>query len=149
MATAAFISNTSNTTFRILSDNQTVVDLIGTITGSCSSNLQITNITATPYNDSNPLPSPDQAIQYYRASSIALTLDGYNNTAGLSNGTNVPLPSNIDNTLLNCMNTTIGTTAPLVNAASGSGISSSMIRTAPTSGLFGLAWIIWMVLYLS
>ena len=149
MATAAFPSNTSNTTFRILSDNQTVVDLIGTITSSCSSNLQTTNITATPYNDSNTLPNPDQAVQYYRASSIALTLDGYNNTADLSNGTNVPLPSNIDYSLLDCMNATIGTTAPLVNAASGSSMSTSMIRTAPVSGLLGLVWIIWMLLYLS
>jgi len=140
--TSIFSSNTMNTTFRILSDNQTVIDLISTITSPCSSNLQTTNITPTAYNDPSTFPKPEQAIQYYRASSIVLTLDGYNNTADLTNGTsNVPLPSNIDQTLLNCVNTTIGRTAPLVNAASGAG-------AVPATGLLGLAWIVWILLYL-
>ncbi|KAF8348438.1 hypothetical protein F5887DRAFT_1129407 [Amanita rubescens] len=147
LVSAPFSSNTTNTTFRIISDNQTVIDLIGTITSSCSSDLQTTNITATLYNDSAPIPQPEQVIQYYRASSIALTLDGYNNTADLTNSTSdVPLPSNIDQNLLTCLNATIGNAAPLVNAASGSGIASSVIRTAPTTGLLGLALIIWMLL---
>ncbi|KAF8348442.1 hypothetical protein F5887DRAFT_879841 [Amanita rubescens] len=140
--TSIFSSNATNTTFRILSDNQTVIDLISTITSPCSSNLQTTNIAATAYSDSSTFPKPEQAIQYYRASSIVLTLDGYNNTADLTNATsNVPLPSNIDQTLLNCVNTTIGTTAPLVNAASGAG-------AVPATGLVGLAWIVWILLYL-
>lgn len=142
LVTSVFSSNTTNTTFRILSDNQTVIDLISTITGPCSPNLQTTNITATAYNDSSTFPRPEQSIQYYRASSIVLTLDGYNNTADLTNATsNVPLPSNIDQTLLGCVNATIGTTAPLVNGASGSG-------AVPTTGLLGLAWIVWVLLYL-
>ena len=111
----------------------------------CSSYLQTTNITPTAYNDSSTFPKPEQAIQYYRASSIVLTLDGHNNTADLTNATSyVPLPSNIDRTLLDCVNITIGTTAPLVNPLS----SAGAVQAVPTTGLLSLAWIIWMLLYL-
>jgi hypothetical protein len=47
-----------------------------------------------------------------------LTLDGYNNSAALSNdenATNIPLPSGIDTTLMNCLNQTIGAAVPLVD----------------------------------
>ncbi|KAF8348437.1 hypothetical protein F5887DRAFT_586979 [Amanita rubescens] len=153
LATAVFPSNftSTNTTYRILSDNHTLTDLIPQIIYACRwSSLEAGNLTVMPYNESSPLPRPEQAIQYYRASSIVLTLDGYNNTADLTNGTsNVVLPSNIDQNLLMCLNTTIGVTAPIVNAALGSGsMASSVMGTAPTSGLLGFAWIIWLLLYL-
>ena len=49
-----------------------------------------------------------------------LTLDGYNDTAALENDTNATataLPSWVDTTLLNCLNQTIGQSAPLFSGA--------------------------------
>jgi hypothetical protein len=59
-------------------------------------------------------------MQYYRASSVSLTLDGYNNTGALeADGTpNTPLPTNIDTNLMNCLNATIGEAVPLIGSAS-------------------------------
>ena len=61
---------------------------------------------------------PNQVVQYYRASSVALTLDEYNNSATFSSNQNTidtPLPSNIDTTLLNCLNQTIALSVPLAD----------------------------------
>ncbi|KAG6377300.1 hypothetical protein JVT61DRAFT_15088 [Boletus reticuloceps] len=138
MAEATFASNSTNTTFHVLSDNSTVSSLISSIDANCSSSLSSSSSTSPqPYNASVPgTPSPSQAIQYYRASSIVLTLDGYNNSATSSSDPNVTdssLPSGIDMTLLVCLNQTIGLAAPLVN---GAGIRWS---TVPSSGsLLGL-----------
>ncbi|KAJ7136823.1 hypothetical protein C8R44DRAFT_948503 [Mycena epipterygia] len=58
--------------------------------------------------------------EYYRASSVALSLDGYNDIAVFApeNSTaNTPLPAGIDMTLLGCLNGTIGNAVPLVDGA--------------------------------
>lgn len=142
MMTAAFQSKSQNTTFRVVADNTTVVSLISSIAANCSSNLgNTTAITPTTYNDSSTgPPQPEQAIQYYRASSVALTLDDYNNTGALgSDGTpNTPLPSNIDTNFLNCLNDTIGAAVPLVDGAMG------LVADAPSNvGIVALVWIVW------
>jgi hypothetical protein len=120
-------SSVSNSTFRVLADNSTVGSLVPDIVSSCGSQISgASSIQPTTYNDSGP-PGPQQAIQYYRASSIVLSLDSYNNTAAFSNDTNTPnspLPNNIDNNLLSCLNSTIGSNAPLVDGALGLKFSS-------------------------
>src|SRR4051794_25596517 len=114
MTQAAFVSNTpANTTFHVLADNSTTTTLISTLRSNCSASLSsLTSTYAVPYDPTQPgAPQPEQVVQYYRASSIALTLDGYNDTSALSDDDSlpdVPLPSNIDMTLLNCLNQTIG-----------------------------------------
>lgn len=76
-----------------------------------------------------------------------LSLDGYNNTvvliagndtnatdaSGATNTTipNIPLPTNINFDFVNCMNSTIGSAAPLVS----SGASSSLMLPTPLLGL--------------
>ncbi|KAF8530865.1 hypothetical protein JB92DRAFT_3092634 [Gautieria morchelliformis] len=116
---APFQPPDGSNTYRVLSDNTTVQALIASITANCS--LSTTSISAVPYNTSDPTqPKPEQVIQYYRSSSIALTLDGYNNSAVFSsdvNATDTPLPSNINGTFLDCLNQTIGAAAPLLDAA--------------------------------
>ncbi|KIK56934.1 hypothetical protein GYMLUDRAFT_46820 [Collybiopsis luxurians FD-317 M1] len=120
-------STLSPTTFHVLADNTTVIALISAITSNCTSfNL---NTTASSSNTTNPsalnasdpnAPKPEQAIEYYRASSVVLTLNGYNNSAALSdndNATNTPLPSGIDTTLQDCLNQTIGAAVPLIDGA--------------------------------
>lgn len=120
--TAAFPSSTSsNSTFRIMSDNATVASLVADITSSCGSSIFSPLNASEPYNEAGP-PTPAQAIQYYRASSIVLSLDNYNNSAVYSNDTNAEsssLPSNVDTNLLSCLNNTIGTSAPLVDGVPG------------------------------
>ncbi|KAG6872527.1 hypothetical protein C0995_009101 [Termitomyces sp. Mi166 len=121
LTTATFVSSSnSNTTFRLLADNATTVSLISDIQVSCSNNLNngSSSFVSTPYDDSlSSLPQAEQTVQYYRASTVALTLDGYNNTAVFEpEGTpDVPLPSKIDTTLLSCLNTTIGAAVPLIS----------------------------------
>lgn len=135
--TAALPSTSNgNSTFRLMSDNATVVSLLADIVSSCGSSISsASSIHPAPYNDSGP-PSPGQAVQYFRASSVVLSLDSYNNSAVFTNDTNAtssPLPSNIDTTLLTCLNNTIGNSVPLVDGAS---------RWSSPSGflLFVLVW---------
>ncbi|EMD42308.1 hypothetical protein CERSUDRAFT_79892 [Gelatoporia subvermispora B] len=117
MAFATFTSNTTNSTFHVLSDNSTVSSLITSITVNCTLGPG-SSTSPTPYNGTNMSePVPEQTIQYFRASTVALTLDGYNNTNAFTQGPNAtadPLPSWVDNTLLNCLNATIGEAVPLV-----------------------------------
>lgn len=131
MMTVAFPSPSVNSTFRVIADNSTIQSLVTDIVANCSSPLGTNNsFVAYTYNDTSISPKPEQTIQYYRASSVALTLDGYNNTGvfGDEGTPDTPLPSPIDTTLLNCLNYTIGEAVPLVSGANlryvgGSGIS--------------------------
>ncbi|KAF8554673.1 hypothetical protein OG21DRAFT_1496862 [Imleria badia] len=148
MAEATFASNSTNSTFHVLSDNSTVSSLITSIDANCSSSLSSSSSTSPQVYNASALgaPQPEQAIQYYRASSIALTLDGYNNSATLSsnpNATDSPLPSGIDMTLLNCLNQTIGLSAPLI---SGTGLRWS--TGPPSTSLLGLLLSVWWMLSL-
>ncbi|KAJ7182111.1 hypothetical protein C8R46DRAFT_811721, partial [Mycena filopes] len=124
MMFATFQSNaTTGGTFRLVADNNTVTTLTPIIAGNCSSHL-VSSPTSTPTafdNSGSGSAAPEEVVQYYRASSIALTLDGYNNSAVFApNDTSVsdtPLPTNIDFTLLDCLNQTIGNSAPLIDGA--------------------------------
>ena len=125
--TVPFSSSTQNSTFHLISDNSTAISLVKSIADACSSNLNSNStgsqsITAYDPNSNNTSnPKPEEAVQYYRASSIVLTLDGYNDTTALSqnastNTVDTPLPSWVDLNLLSCLNSTIGESAPLVDA---------------------------------
>ncbi len=139
LTTAAFPSN-SNSTFRLLSDNTTVSSLLTSLVTNCSSFISSpSSIVTSVYNDSGP-PIPGQAVQYYRASSVVLSLDSYNNSAVYTddpNGPDSPLPNNTDTNLLNCLNSTIGQSVPLVDGASGLKWSSP-----PGVGLLLLVWVV-------
>jgi hypothetical protein len=145
MVEATFLSSTSNTTFHLLADNSTVTSLITAIDSNCtSSNLSSSSSkTAVPLNASDPnAPKPEQAVEYYRASSVVLTLDGYNNTAALSddlNAVDTPLPTNIDTTLLYCLNQTIGVGVPLIDGA------GPRWATGPGAAAISLFWIVWFL----
>ncbi|KAJ7302719.1 hypothetical protein DFH08DRAFT_1089644 [Mycena albidolilacea] len=74
-----------------------------------------------PGNFSPPTsgPTTQEVVQYYRASSVALMLDGYNNTAYFLTSTDdTPLPESVDKEFLACLNFTIGAAVPLVDAPS-------------------------------
>lgn len=138
MAQTTFADKNSNNTFHLLADNATVTSLIDSVAANCTLG-NTTALTATPLSTSDPnQPRPEQAVQYYRASSVVLTLDGYNDTAALSNDSSIPdtpLPSWVDSSFLNCLNLTIGAAVPLVDSAS---LSWNM----PSMGFLGLIWIL-------
>ena len=128
MVKATFSSASANSTFFILADNSTVISLIDFVSTNCSSLINnptssSVDIIPPPFNSSDPLePRPESAIQYYRASSVVLLLDGYNNTGALSPSnltSNSPLPVWVDQPLLNCLNYTIGQSVPLMNPGPG------------------------------
>ncbi|KAJ7887030.1 hypothetical protein B0H14DRAFT_3726371, partial [Mycena olivaceomarginata] len=104
-------------TFQILADNATVLALMVSIAAKCS-NHDLVQHPDTPGNFSPPTSGPaPQEVQYYRASSVALTLDGYNNTAYFLNSTDdTPLPESVDKEFLACLTFTIGAAVPLVDA---------------------------------
>ncbi|KAI0070483.1 hypothetical protein K474DRAFT_1670025 [Panus rudis PR-1116 ss-1] len=123
MVTSSIVSSSSNNTFHIVADETTVTLLMPVIKFNCTNfniNETASPSTPSPYNSSGPLqPRPEQVVQYYRASSVALTLDGYNDTTALQDeptGPDVPIPSWVDGNLLNCINKTIGAAVPLVDA---------------------------------
>lgn len=136
--------SSKNSTFRIVADYSTIAELMLDIEADCGK--LINNGSSTFTGSRNPVamtntgtpsqPMPESAIQYYRASSIALTLDGYNNTAALSDDESAPptsLPSNYDGYLLACLNSTIGESALLVDGA-----TSGLFLMLPTWALLSM-----------
>ncbi|TFY79891.1 hypothetical protein EWM64_g4126 [Hericium alpestre] len=146
MTQAHFVSNVTGSSFHVFSDNTTLASLIASIQSNCTAfDLNNSSSSATPasYNGSDPSdPQPESAVQYYRASSVVLTLDGYNNTAAINgsaanvNATPAALPSGVDTTLLNCLNDTIGLGVPLLDAGVHWG--------PPQMRLLCLAWLAWV-----
>ncbi|KAF9052011.1 hypothetical protein BJ165DRAFT_1401437 [Panaeolus papilionaceus] len=142
-------SSNPTTTFRLLSDNFTVYSLIDDISANCSSHNLVTSTvlsSVTPYTDSpSSLPRPESVVQYYRASSISLALDGYNNSVAAYNYTDgvpdAPITglSTGDLDLMTCLNETIGLAAPLVGAAGSSwrmGAGSGVLLLPFAVGIF-------------
>ena len=147
MVASTFASNTQSTKFYLVADNDTATAMVPILQGNCSSLLDssVSN-TPVPYSLSDPnSPKPEEAIQYYRASSVALMLEGYNNTAQLSDNTSLPdtpLPTNINTTLLTCLNETIGAALPLVDAANPAAWNPGVTGSAYTISSF------WLLYYL-
>ncbi|KAF8983197.1 hypothetical protein BDQ17DRAFT_1261602, partial [Cyathus striatus] len=123
LSTATFNSKSGNSLFQLLADESTVLSLILSIQTSCASLLSNLTSTAVPYDGK---PGPEEAVQYYRGSSIALALDKYSSSlstfstnSSLPAGTSTFSPAGTDFELLECLNTTIGRRAPLVQAEVG------------------------------
>lgn len=136
--------------FRLLADNAAVTALVPDIIDACVPNanlgnansVHVVNYTGFGADDLLTAPKPEQAVQYYRASSVALTYNGYNNTAVLmpEGTTDAPLPDDVDLTLLGCLNDTIGQVVSLVDGSSVSGVA------AWPMGLVGLAYLVCIAL---
>ena len=152
MVTSTYASNTQNTTFYLVTDGDTADTMVSIIQQNCSSVLN-SGVSNTPvsYNTSDPnSPKPEEAVQYYRASSAALMLEGYNNTAQLSDNTSLPdtpLPSNIDTNLLTCLNDTIGAAVPLVDGAGSTAWNFGVTGSAYTISSFWLLYYVLSVIF--
>ncbi|KAL1749253.1 hypothetical protein HDZ31DRAFT_28000 [Schizophyllum fasciatum] len=113
----SFTSASGNTTLWVIADNSTTISLVDEIHDKCASLLSTsTSRLPVAYSDT---PRAESVVQYYRASSVALALDGYNNTAALTDDDKMaatPLPGWRNTDMLRCLNDTIGAAVPLVDA---------------------------------
>ena len=136
----------SNTTLRILADNATVLSLLGSVANNCSLG-NTSAISPLPLNFSDvSAPMPEQAIQYYRGSSVVLTVEGYNDTAALSNytsGPNTPLPGWMNESFVSCVNATIGEAVPLVNGDTSQNSQVPLTAASITLVVVGLWLMFW------
>ena len=144
--------SSSSPTFHVVSDNSTVTALIASIRANCSSVLGA-GVSSAPTAFDGPGPNPEQAVQYYRASSVVLTLDGYNNSAALSanasaNVQPAPLPGNVDRALLDCLNYTIGESVPMFSDLATTGSGTSLVMSAWVWTLFGPLYLVLCFWYL-
>ncbi|TDL24749.1 hypothetical protein BD410DRAFT_718553 [Rickenella mellea] len=136
------LNDTSGVTYRIVGDDSSVTAVYAALATNCSiANPTITNTTVAPFNPGT-YPQPEQVIQWYRASSFALSLDSYNNSAALFSNmplssnqsalplsSDTPLPAGQNSTFLKCLNTTIAASVPLrsVEGLSGNAIAYLVI----------------------
>lgn len=163
---SAFWTNVANIATRSDGDNTSATslyafDLVGDETSLrsvldvlVSSSCDVSNLTVVPYDSTNTSqPQPESAVQYFRSSSFALTMNGYNNTAALpsnqpaDNSTappnipDTPLPANhTDMTFLACVNSTIGEALPILD-------SGALLRIGQTQmgGFIGLFWLLMLL----
>ncbi|EJD46887.1 hypothetical protein AURDEDRAFT_184133 [Auricularia subglabra TFB-10046 SS5] len=141
----------TSSAYHVIADNSTAAALIGTITESCGADIANKPLRSKPFTGSPDDPRPESAIQYYRASSVVLTLDGYNNTAALGDDAKLPdtpLPTGINTTFMDCLNRTIGASVPLVDAvqaASDGGSNGSNPGGVSLNGVQALSAPLWLL----
>ena len=91
-------------------------------------------------------PVPEQAVSYYRGSSVALSLVGYNNTAQVTSYTpgnptsqvDTPFPPVVDSSFFMCVNRTLGESIPLVIGSAPYQANAASSITTPRSRLVTL-----------
>ncbi|KAL5522952.1 hypothetical protein ACEPAF_1219 [Sanghuangporus sanghuang] len=141
LTTVPLLPSSGNTTLHVIADNATTASLLSSVATNCSSYLasNTSNNTILSFDPTNSsMPKPEQVVQYYRASSIVLTIDGYNNTVALNqsatlNDTDTSLPSWVNSQVLDCVNQTIGAAAPLIDDETSS--ASARLGTHDASGI--------------
>ncbi|KAF8316554.1 hypothetical protein DL93DRAFT_2154621 [Clavulina sp. PMI_390] len=141
--------------FNLVGDEDSVRAVLDVLV---TSNCYVANLTVVPLDLTNTSqPQPENVIQYYRSSSLALTLDGYiNNVSSRVNmpGSNwtavpdiqdTPIPRNsTDLTFLACINATIGEALPVLD--SGAIVRFGSVSDLYMGSLMGLLWIAVFVL---
>lgn len=137
--------------FNLIGDEESLRSVLDVLV---SSGCDVSNLTIVPYDLTNTSqPQPESVVQYYRASSFALTLDGYNNTAASPanmppdnstappNVADTPIPTNhTDMNFLSCINGTIGDSVPILDGA-----ALPRVLQAQMGGFVGLMWIIFFL----
>ncbi|KAF8996665.1 hypothetical protein BDQ17DRAFT_1364230 [Cyathus striatus] len=118
----------SNYTLRITSDQMTINALSSDLSSCATSSTGVKITSPAPVNSSSyDHPKPEEALQYYRASSVVLSLDSFNNSIAFSSNDSsmmyALIPAGINTTIVQCTNQTIGANVLLPN---GSMINVSM-----------------------
>lgn len=143
LALATFSAPHANSTLFVVADTSTVASLLTSIQKACTLDTDSSSKVPKPFDGSASEPQPEQVVQYYRASSVALLLYGYNNTdalmpQGADGGKTVVLPGWVDRTLLDCLNTTIGEAVPLFSGTDSSIYLPSVLGAIGGIVLFSL-----------
>ncbi|KAG9093375.1 hypothetical protein FRC06_011540 [Ceratobasidium sp. 370] len=141
--------NNATASYYIMGDADTVAAVMQEIVKACS----VVNASGTPVGDFNSTVHVEQAVQYYRASSFMLALTSYNNTASLpsnappdnntaplATSADTGLPMGTDMNFLNCLNTTIGASIPIMD--------SGAPRTLHAFGGLNAVGIVWLLIWL-
>jgi len=150
-------SNSSSIdSFYIFGDESSVSLVLDALISQCAiANSSVKNTFpngSLSSNGTSLTPRPEQMIQYYRASSFALALSSYNNSATppsnapVSNSSaerptsaDTPLPKGLNLTLLACLNSTIASSIPLLDTANGkTRLSSGAIAGIVVGCLVGI-----------
>jgi hypothetical protein len=155
-------SSSTNETYHLVGDAASVRAVLTALISNCSAQDTTGQIAVFARDASVPSVYPEQAVQYYRASSFALTLDGYNNTASLASNqpaynntappamADTPLPMSLNTTFLQCLNTTTAFALPVVedtpasHKLSGGAIAGIVIGSVVGAVLvcLGVAWLL-------
>jgi hypothetical protein len=145
-------------TYRLLGDEMSVRAVLDAVIQNCSVADAHSEILTFNRDAVDRLVRPEQVIQWYRASSFALTLDSYNNTAALaanaptSNTTtasSVPdsdFPVGLNATFLQCLMDTTSLAVPLIHYKEHHGLSRTahnFIITGSVVGFGLLLAILW------
>ena len=141
----------------LLGDRDSVSAIVAQLQNICSINI----ISNDAINfDSPNVVVPEQIVQYYRSSSLALALTSYNNSASslfnapqtsdsLPNNTqDTPLPTGTDLIFLACLNNSVAESAPLMDATDtplanhGLKLGSPILWDGPYVPAIILLWIV-------
>lgn len=120
-------NSTINQTYHIVGDRSSISAVLTALIHNCSVQDTSSQIAAFDADAATPAVLPEQVVQWYRASSFALSLDKYNNSASsrasmpANNNTappptsaDTPLPEGVDAPFLACLNGTIAASVPLM-----------------------------------
>jgi hypothetical protein len=131
-------------TYHLIGDEQSVRAVLIAVMSNCSVQWQDAKRTVATFNrdSTNKTVWPERVVQYYRASTFALSLDTYNNTASLpvnqpkDNNTappvlaDTPLPGGLSTAFLACLNATIAFSVPLIEVD-----TRKQLNNAETAGV--------------
>ncbi|CEL55088.1 hypothetical protein RSOLAG1IB_01096 [Rhizoctonia solani AG-1 IB] len=145
--------------YRLLGDRDSVNIVLSALRKKCgAAGYAVFDYDPSVTDSAYSLPRIESIIQFYRASSFALSLDGYNNLAAavtpaaLHNNTGQlvasllppsPLPPHINHTFLACINQTVGTSLPLLDQQS---INSSVTRSEITGSMIACMHLVLLIL---
>jgi hypothetical protein len=129
-------------TYHVLADKATIELIAPRFGRRCSSGLPRPLKCATlEYYRDIKIPLPEQVVQYYRASSAALAIEEYNNTALWEVGTpDIPVPGNYSK--LECMKAVMRQELPLVT---GRALESSLRSKADLASQPNMLLLIFVV----
>ncbi|KAG8946811.1 hypothetical protein FRC00_009400 [Tulasnella sp. 408] len=139
------ITNNATAPYYLIGDYDSIIAISDPLRFDCNATVG----GAIDYNpDQNAIP-PEEFLQYYRSSSFALTLSSYwdpansvanqpaSNDSSLTTVADAAIPPGTDLNFLSCVNTTIGNSLPIMDAA---------VMTRVQATVFAQLALFWVIL---
>ena len=131
--------------FYLIGDSSSVSVAQVALTANCNATSLDEPFTALMYpipdaTNITHYPEAIDIIQFYRASSFALSLSGFNSSV-LPEGTvfaDAALPNSVDRVFLQCINSTIGSTIPIMDAPDQHMTARTRVQTIALSSVMGV-----------